>query len=53
MGATFTAQYEGQCAECGDAIEPGDGAGYIDDEVCCGPCVDAENDNERGFGGLL
>lgn len=53
MAATFTANYPGNCGQCGDAIEPGDAAGYIDNEVCCGDCVDDENERERGFDGLL
>lgn len=44
MPATFTARYESDCAECGAAIEPGDEAGYVDDEVCCEDCVDASRD---------
>jgi hypothetical protein len=40
MAATFTARYESECAECGDPIEPGDEAGYLDDEVCCEECVE-------------
>ncbi|WNI15553.1 hypothetical protein [Actinacidiphila sp. ITFR-21] len=41
MTATFTARYEGWCAECGAEIEPGDTAGYLDDEVCCEDCVES------------
>jgi hypothetical protein len=36
----FTAAFDGECNECLTTIFEGDEAGYIDDEVCCGPCCD-------------
>lgn len=44
MPAMFTARYVGECALCGDPIDPGDEAGYIDDEVCCADCCDDVED---------
>lgn len=37
----FVAAYDGACAECGELIEEGDDAGFIDDDMCCGVCVTA------------
>lgn len=45
MAAIFTARYPGSCAQCDEHIEPGDEAGYIDDEVCCEDCCLAEGDD--------
>lgn len=45
MPATFTAAYRGKCAECFTEIEPGDTAGYVDDEVCCEECVEASDED--------
>lgn len=45
MGAPFTAQYVSDCEHCGDRIEPGDEAGFDDDDqVCCKTCWDAWGD---------
>lgn len=38
---TFTARYSGECEGCGEAIEPGDQAGYVDDELVGECCLDA------------
>lgn len=40
----FTAAYPGDCGRCWRDIEPGDEAGYIDNEVCCGDCCDERDD---------
>jgi hypothetical protein len=37
----FTARYTSRCAQCDELIEPGDEAGYVDDEVCCEDCAEA------------
>lgn len=36
----FYAKWRGWCSECGDEWEEGDEIGYVDDELCCGDCVD-------------
>lgn len=41
MARTFTAAYDGECAECYGAIFEGDEIGYVDDEVCCAACCEA------------
>lgn len=36
----FFARYDGECVECLSPIYVGDGAGYIEDDVCCSTCCD-------------
>lgn len=43
----FTARFPSECARCPNEIEEGDEAGYIDDEVCCGDCVQAAEAEEQ------
>lgn len=44
-GRTFVAKYHGICNECLDDIDPGDEAGYLDDEVCCVDCWEKYKDD--------
>jgi hypothetical protein len=40
--ATFIAEYQSDCFECGGLIVPGDEAGYVEDdtEATCPECLD-------------
>lgn len=40
MPRTFTARYDGECAECYADIAEGDEIGYVDGEICCESCCD-------------
>jgi len=44
MGASFTARFDSECADCGGLILEGDPAGYVDDEVCCEECWEADQE---------
>ncbi len=48
MGAYFTARYDSECAGCGEDIVEGDWAGYVDDEVCCYGCWQADQEDDGG-----
>lgn len=37
-GPVFTAEYDGRCNECGEAIEPGDDVQYVDDALVHEDC---------------
>jgi hypothetical protein len=36
----FVARYRGECADCGDRIEPGQQVTYVDDELTHADCAD-------------
>jgi formylmethanofuran dehydrogenase subunit E len=47
VGPRFTAQFDSNCASCGELILVGDEPGYVDDEVVCGDCYDTARDEEN------
>lgn len=46
----FRARYDGECSDCGDYFEEGDFVGYVDDELCCGECVQSAEDEQDESG---
>jgi hypothetical protein len=45
----FIARYNSDCEHCGDSINPGNEAGYINDDISCENCcnqADAEEDED-------
>lgn len=40
----FPAAYDGDCKHCYFDISQGDSIGYIDDEIACESCCDAEEE---------
>ena len=41
VARVFEARYPGECAGCGEPIEPGDQVSYVDDELLGGCCAGA------------